>query len=371
VNPRPLLEQRSSLSEEEDRGIYHKIGQLSIGKRVYKRAIFRYDKAMKFSLFADTHDQWDNQLLDHKHEEFLQSYEWGEFQAQEGRVVIRIQGEENGKMAYHAQGFVHTLSLGMKYVYFPHNPPLPNAEEFLDFLKQKGFIFARFEPMEDFEVNDFKKVATHHRQYQYTSVLNLRKSDEDLLKSFHEKTRYNIRLAAKKGVHVVEEKNPDIFWPLLQETYKRDNIKSHSEKYYRDFIDLPNCHQLTAYFNETPLASLLLITFGKTSVYVHGASSNQNRNLMAPYLLQWEAMQFVCSLGANHYDLGGVAKPISADSSQAETFFTYTWDKTDKLSGVTRFKAGFNGTIKHYGPAFDVVFDSWKYAVYQLAKKFL
>ena len=328
---------------------------------------------MKFSLFTGNAEQWNNWLLEHQNEEFLQSYEWGEFQAREGRGVFRVQGGDTGGVGYQAQGFVHSLPLGMKYVYFPHNPGLEGEQvtEFLNFLKKQGFVFARFEPIQDLEVNNFKKISTHHRQYQYTSILNLRKSDEDLLKSFHEKTRYNIRLAAKKGVKIVQEKNAEIFWPLLQETYKRDKIKSHSEKYYKDFIDLPECSQLTAYFENTPLASLLLITSGKTSVYVHGASSNQNRNLMAPYLLQWEALQFARTLGATKYDLGGVAKPVESDASEAETFFTSTWDKNDKLSGVTRFKAGFNGTIKHYAPACDVVFDSLKYTVYQLARKFV
>ena len=326
---------------------------------------------MNFEIFNGKSEDWNNYLSTAKNEEFLQSYEWGEFQAHEGKPVLRIVGQESGKVVYQTQGFVHTLPMGLKYLYFPHNPPVKEYPKFLDFLKQQGFVFARFEPIEDFNPGTYKKVPTHHRQYQYTSVIDLSYSDDDLMKNFHEKTRYNIRLAAKKGVTIKNEKNADIFWPLLKETYERDKIKSHSEKYYRDFIDLPGCTQLTAYFENTPLASVLLYTFGKTCVYVHGASSNTNRNVMAPYLIQWESLQLARTQGCTHYDLGGVAKPVEANAPNAENFFTYTWDKNDKLSGVTRFKAGFNGTIKHYGEASDIVFNTPKYMLYKFARKFL
>lgn len=328
---------------------------------------------MKFSFFEGNQNQWDLSLLDYKCEDFLQSYAWGEFQTREGRPVLRIQGEEGGDQKYQVQGFVHSLPFGLKYIYFPHSLGLSGEEasDFLQFLKKQGFVFARFEPQEDLEVKNFKKIPTHHRQYQYTSILDLQKPDEELLASFHEKTRYNIRLASKKGVRVVQEKNPEVFWPLIKETYERDRIKSHSEKYYADFIALPGCAQLTAYLDDLPLASVLLYTFGKTCVYVHGASSNHHRNLMAPYLLQWEAMKYARSIGAVHYDLGGVAQILEVDHSQAETFFTYSWNKNDKLSGVTRFKAGFNGTIKYSSIAFDVIFDGLKYNLYRFAKKFL
>lgn len=327
---------------------------------------------MNFEIFKGIAIYWDNWLLEHKNEEFLQSYAWGEFQAAEGHPTLRILGLNQGKIVYQAQGFIHSLPFGLKYLYFPHNLDL-NEEmgDFLDFLKKQGFVFARFEPIENFEGGKYRKASTHHRQYQYTSVLDLTLSDDELLKTFHEKTRYNIRLAAKKGVIIKNEKNAEIFWPLLKETYERDKIKSHSEKYYRDFIALPGCTQLTAYSEDVPLASVLLYTFGKTCVYVHGASSNSNRNLMAPYLIQWESLQYARAQGCHYYDLGGVAKPIASDSPHAETFFTSTWNKNDKLSGVTRFKAGFNGTIKHYGEASDVVFDSLKYNLYTLARKFL
>jgi lipid II:glycine glycyltransferase (peptidoglycan interpeptide bridge formation enzyme) len=327
---------------------------------------------MNFEIFSGKSEDWDNYLHVAKNEEFLQSYSWGEFQSQEGKSVLRIRGMIQDKVVYQAQGFVHLLPLGMKYLYFPHNLPLTEKiDDFLDFLKKQGFVFARFEPIEDFESIKYKKRATHHRQYQYTSVIDLLLSDEELSKNFHEKTRYNIRLAAKKGVTIKNEKNADIFWPLIKETYERDGIKSHSQQYYRDFIALSGCTQMTAYFGDTPLASVLLYTFGKTCVYVHGASSNTNRNLMAPYLLQWEALQYARVQGCLVYDLGGVAKPVASNSPHAETFFTSTWDKNDKLSGVTRFKAGFNGTIKHYADASDIIFDSMKYSLYTLARKFL
>ena len=341
---------------------------------IYKRAQFGYYTGMNFEIFRGTAENWDSWLLEQQNEEFLQSYAWGEFQAAEGHPVLRIQGQEEGRIILHLQGFIHTLPIGLKYLYIPrirHLEP-SHAKALMHFLKAQGFVFARIEPVHDLSEDvGFTRVKTHHRQYQYTSRLDLTAPDEELMKNFHEKTRYNIRLAEKKGVTVVQEKNAAIFWPLIKETYERDGIKSHSEKYYRDFIDLSACTQLTGYNADTPLASVLLYTFGKTCVYVHGASSSANRNLMAPYLMQWRALQFAREFGCTQYDFGGVARPIQADSQDAETFFHLVWDKNDKLSGVTRFKAGFNGTIHHSADAFDVVFSPAKYNVYKLAKKFL
>lgn len=328
---------------------------------------------MNFEIFSGKAENWDNWLLVHGQDEFLQSYEWGDFQAVEGKEALRILMRKNEEIVLQVQGFVHHLPFGLKYVYLPRSQKLDIEQwkALSQFLKTQGFAFARVEPVEDFGEVDIKKVKTHHRQYQYTSLIDLTQSDEELLKSFHEKTRYNIRLAAKKGIVVKKEKNADIFWPLLKETYQRDGIKSHSEKYYRDFIALPGCTQLTAYFEDTPLASVLLYTFGKTSVYVHGASSNLHRNLMAPYLIQFEALQCARGEGCTQYDLGGVAKTVASNDPNAETFFHYSWDKNDKLSGVTRFKAGFDGTIKHSADACDIVFQKNKYFLYTLARKFL
>lgn len=329
---------------------------------------------MNFEIFIGTSENWDSWLLEQQNEEFLQSYIWGEFQSAEGHQVFRFQGMEQGSITTQIQGFIHMLPIGLKYIYLPRIPALEPAHSkaCMHFLKSQGFAFARIEPVQDLpEDIGFNRVKTHHRQYQYTSRLDLTVRDEELLKNFHEKTRYNIRLAEKKGVNIVQEKSADIFWPLIKETYKRDGIKSHSEKYYRDFIDLGACTQLTAYHGETPLGSVLLYTFGKTCVYVHGASSSLYRNLMAPYLLQWRSMQFAREFGCTQYDFGGVARPLEANSKDAETFFHFVWDKNDKLSGVTRFKAGFNGTIHHSADAYDVVFAPGKYNLYKLARKFL
>lgn len=328
---------------------------------------------MNFEIFSGKSEIWDTWLLQHGHEEFLQSYEWGEFQSAEGKKTLKILARENDEIVLQVQGFVHYLSFHLKYLYLPRTMRL-NMKQWkavFQFLKTQGFAFARVEPIEDLCDVDFKKVKTHHRQYQYTSLIDLLKNDEELLKNFHEKTRYNIRLASKRGIVVKTEKNADIFWPLLKETYERDGIKSHSEKYYRDFIALSGCTQLTAYFEDTPLASVLLYTFGKTCVYVHGASSNLHRNLMAPYLIQFQAVQYAREQGCTQYDLGGVAKPLESSDLNAETFFQYSWDKNDKLSGVTRFKAGFNGTIRHSANACDIVFQKNKYFLYTLARKFL
>jgi lipid II:glycine glycyltransferase (peptidoglycan interpeptide bridge formation enzyme) len=117
---------------------------------------------MNFEVFGGKSEDWDNWLLEQKNEEFLQSYQWGEFQAREGKPTFRIIAKNAEKTLYLAQGFVHSLPLGLKYLYFPHNVSLAkeDADEFLDFLGKEGFVFARFEPTEDLTSKKYKKIST-------------------------------------------------------------------------------------------------------------------------------------------------------------------------------------------------------------------
>ena len=100
------------------------------------------------------------------------------------------------------------------------------------------------------------------------------------------------------------------------------------------------------------LAGLIVHRFGKEATYLYGASSDEHRNVMAPQLLQWEAMQWAKARGATRYDLFGIA---NSD------------DEDDPLAGVTRFKAGYGGRVVHYGGAFDRVYHPLPYAALRRA----
>lgn len=172
-----------------------------------------------------------------------------------------------------------------------------------------------------------------------TIVLDLAKSEEALLAAMHQKTRYNIKLAAKHGVTVREgsgSQDLETFIRLTKETAARDRFQPHEEDYLRatfQFLSERGIAKLRlAEFGGTVLAANLEIHYGDTVTYLHGASSSQHREVMAPYLLQWEAMRAAKDEGKRNYDLWG-ANP----ETKSSFYYKPAWE------GITRFKEGFGG----------------------------
>lgn len=308
--------------------------------------------------------EWNNALISLDKGEFLQSWEWGEFQKGVGHAPVRLFLEKTP-----IQGFTHKLPLGFSFVYFPRTTTLnkEQIEGLSTFLKNQGYVFARIEPAET-------KIKTGEvikcRQPQTTLQLDITKSEEELLAAMHSKTRYNIRLAQKKGVTISNKKNIDVFWELNTATTQRDSFKSHDKEYYKKMFELDMVQQFTAYDSEQEaLATIICISFNRTFIYLHGASSNKNRNLMAPYLLQWHAMVQAKNQGSSIYDFWGVA-PQGDNSSGAITQFNgFTWQADHPWTGVTRFKVGFGGKVIAYPYAVELPLKKILYKTIQLIKK--
>ncbi len=191
-------------------------------------------------------------------------------------------------------------------------------------------------------------------QPRRTLVLNLNLSDEELLAQMHQKTRYNIRLAEKKGVRIVEGSLKDFseFWRLMQDTGGRDGFRLHEENHYKNFLVHGQSNFIRLFFAEyegQKVATALLGIFGRKAVYLHGGSDHTARQAMAPYLLQWEMIRQSRASGAKTYDFYGVDE--------------------ERWPGVTRFKRGFGGEEREYPGTFDVVFRPALYSCYQLVKR--
>jgi lipid II:glycine glycyltransferase (peptidoglycan interpeptide bridge formation enzyme) len=213
-------------------------------------------------------------------------------------------------------------------------------------------------------------VKTANVQPSQTLILDLKKEPEKLLAAMHEKTRYNIRLAEKKGVRVYaasgKEDSFEIFWDLLQETTERDAFRSHDKTYYRTMLETlagdpaangktrPVAKLAFAEHDGRVLAANLMIYFGKTVTYLHGASSRVQREVMAPYLLHWQLIREARSWGYDAYDFWGVAPENEPD---------HPW------AGITRFKRGFGGTYVEYPGAFDLPISRFWYTLYTLARR--
>lgn len=309
-----------------------------------------------------------------EHSSFLQSYEWGEFQKIAGFKIKRIGIEEEGKIMLIATLVEKKLPFGFKYFYCPSGPIVcyefkSRKSEIIEFLFEKikktvgnKCIFLRFEPQFEIINSKFNIKKTIDIQPSKTLVLDLTKTEEELLKELHQKTRYNIGLAKRKGVEVYEAREDefDDFWLLMRETGDRDGFRLHSKEYYKKMIgelgfrDKANSRKdmniklyLGRYKNKAIAASLVSL-FGDTATYMHGASSNVNRSIMAPYLIQWETSRAAQKAGYKYYDFYGIDEK--------------------KWPGVTRFKKGFGGKEIIWPGTFDLILKGFSYKIYTMIR---
>ena len=171
----------------------------------------------------------------------------------------------------------------------------------------------------------------------------------------HAKTRYNIRLAYKKGIVVKKEKSPEVFWKLFVETTKRNHFTIHPRAYCDALVAHPQVEQHTAWLGEQPLATAIIWKHKQRWVYMLGASSNEHKEAVAPYALHDTIIRSAMIEQAHAYDWWGIAAPQKKDHPQYTEFHGYGWSESDPLHGVTRFKAGFGGTVESYPDAFELV----------------
>jgi lipid II:glycine glycyltransferase (peptidoglycan interpeptide bridge formation enzyme) len=195
-----------------------------------------------------------------------------------------------------------------------------------------------------------------------TLVIDLSATDDQILARMKQKTRYNIRLARRKGVVVHHTRDIDTFYQLMQITSERDTFGVHSKDYYRRVLDYfepdGQCALLCAEFDGQPLAALIVFARGKRAWYFYGASSNEYRNFMPTYLLQWEAMKWAKASGCNEYDLWGVP------DESIEILESQFLERSDDLWSVYRFKRGFGGNLQRSVSAYDRVYSHRMYQVY-------
>lgn len=303
-----------------------------------------------------------------KQSQFLQSWEWGEFQRSAGNKVIRLGiRDDNGlKLAFSLikksmplnKAYFYCPRLGIKYL---SGEELAQVfEEIEKIAKEEKVVFLRFEPRTKFNAlsGRFMIKKTIDVQPAKTLILDLQNSEEDILKAMHQKTRYNIRLSNKKGVKVVEAglERFDEFWKLMQETKTRDQFRLHERDYYFGMLKTLRNNRdglrVKLYFGEYEggvAAANLVAFFGDMATYMHGASSNEHRNIMAPFALQWEVIKQAKAQGYKYYDFFGIDEK--------------------KWPGVTRFKTGFGGETIEYPGVYDIVFDKRMYSLYNIVRK--
>lgn len=196
-----------------------------------------------------------------------------------------------------------------------------------------------------------------------TVTIDLTPAEDELLARMKQKTRYNIRLAEKKGVTVREGTADDLpaFIRLMQITGRRDQFGIHDPAYYRTAYELfaPRDAALwLAEFEGRPLAGVMVFASGRSAAYLYGASSDEERQRMPAYAAQWAAICWAKVRGCTTYDMWGIP---DAGEEELEANFT---ERQDGLWPVYRFKRGFGGEIRRTVGAADRVYNPMLHRLY-------
>lgn len=293
----------------------------------------------------------------------LQTEAWERARKEMGIETIRIADRNNSFLiTFHKVPYTN-----YKIGYLPRSvmPSKKVLNELLDYGKRNKVIFIKIEPyIEKSSNNEAMKqynniiISPHPLFPEWTQVLDLTKSEDELLKSFHHKTRYNIRLAEKKGVVVKEMSNDKgfkDFSKLYFETCKRQKYFGHTPRYHQIiWNNLKNniSHILIAYYKDIPLAAYELFYLDEIIYYVYGGTSEQYRNLMASNLLMWETIKLGKKLGAKKLDMWGSLPP--------------NYDPEHSWSGFTRFKEGYGTKFVEFVGSYDLIVSPLLYKFYNL-----
>jgi len=306
----------------------------------------------------------------------LQSWMWGEFQTAVGRTTARIGIERNGQLAASALLIKHELPLGQSYAYCPRGPvvlgqhdgrPDPAllkeiTTEIIETARGWGSMFVRIDPplppgSQDHYLPLGYKEAANQIQPRVTALLDLKQPREQILAGMKQKTRYNIRLALKKNVHVRQSISPqdvDTFLRLNRETTQRDRFVAHEDSYYKVQTEVLGRAGLLklciAEYDGQPLSIIVVAFHGSTATYLHGASGDAERNRMPTFAVQWEAIKEAQRLGLRWFDMHGVAP---------------TDDPEHMWAGITRFKLGFGAKRHSYMGALDLPLKKTWYSLYR------
>ena len=294
-----------------------------------------------------------------------QSHEWEQFQRNLGRATARVRG---------TLMVMKPLFYRLSWAYVPRghfSRHLEDRDSFFSELarlsKRKGLVFVRLDSEEKIEVPErYAVVRSRSEQPETSLLLDLSLGEKELLAQMKRKGRYNIGLAEKRGIRVVKGRKArghdtredfvSLFFQLLQQTTERDQFSGHDEHYYQRMLrSLPMAEVMVAFYEEQPIAAGIFVFFEEVALYYYGASSNDHRELMAPYLLQWEAIKEAKKRGCRSYDFLGIAPDGAGED--------HPW------SGISSFKRKFGGRVVHYPQALDLVFRPCWYAMYRLLKR--
>lgn len=293
----------------------------------------------------------------------VQSPQWGEVKTKLGTPAIRV-----GEIQYTKHKIPHT---SFYYGYAPKvNPAKIDFKALKKSAEENNCIVINFDcpnvtkdNPEASKLDETLKKSCNKSPKQtfskFNVLLDISKSELELLSSFHHKTRYNIKQAEKAGVTVREGKAEDIkiFNELQNITAKRQKFYIHPDKYYETAWEILRnagiAKMLIAEYEGKPLSCWMLFIYEGVLYYPYGASSNEHQNLFPNNLIAWEAIKLGQKMGCKTFDMWGAAKNPE--------------DKADPWHGFTRFKLGYGGRHVEYIDSYDLVLNPAAYNVFNLA----
>lgn len=332
--------------------------------------------------------RWDCFLAQFPQAHLLQSSAWGQVKEKNGWNVYHLIDSGWG-----AQILVKQWMGIFRFAYIPKGPVgdeelikqwlhnQESGEENLTIIarlneicQRERIAFVKVEPdillhtQRDSKVCPKGFVSGQHAiQPLRTILIDLSGDEAEILARMKQKTRYNIRLAERKGVHVEKSHDIDLFYRMMVITGQRDGFGVHTKDYYEYtyclFHDRGQCELFVAIYQEAPIAGLMVFAQGERAFYFYGASVDEHREVMAPYLLQWRAILWAKAKGCTVYDMWGIP---DYEGSQLEEQFE---KRRDGLWGVYRFKRGFGGRVVRYAGPYDFVAFPVLYAFYRLYTK--
>ena len=334
---------------------------------------------MRFVTDEASKEEYTQFLETHKRCNFQQSVEWAKVKSNWKSEIILAE-DSSGKIVGSLMVLIRKIPIFGTIMYSSRGPVcdihnmevLKQLTEGVKVLakKYKAIVF-RMEPDIESSDENFKNVmldlgynlrddAKNFReeiQPRYVFRLNTKdKTEEELFSGLHSKTRYNVRLAMKKGVQIKEGTREDLkdFHKIMVTTGIRDGFITRPLEYFErmyDSLGPKHMRILMAYYDGKPISGVIVIIYGNKTWYLYGASSNEHRNLMPNYLLQWEMIKIALENKSDVYDLRGV--PGVPDNS----------------NGLYRFKKGFGAEYTEFVGELYVEFKPLRYRLYKFSEK--
>ena len=334
---------------------------------------------MRFVNDKKSEEEYTRFLEGHERCNFQQSIEWSKVKTSWKTEVILAEGTD-GKIVGSLAVWIRKIPIFGYIMYSPRGPvcDIHNIEVLKqltdgakELAKKYKAIVLRIEPDIKSDDEEFKNImiglgysikddAKNFReeiQPRYVFRLDTKgKTEDEIFNGFHQKTRYNIRLATKKGVVIKEGTREDLkeFHKIMVTTGIRDGFITRPLAYFEKMYDcLGKDHMklLMAYYEDKPISGVIPIMYGNKTWYLYGASSNEHRNLMPNYLLQWEMIKLAIKNKSDIYDLRGV--PGIADNS----------------NGLYRFKKGFGAEYTEFVGEVYIAFKPLIYKMYRFSEK--